>query len=279
MTLVIRFEAGLRPILKHQEHDQSTHGNWATGGGSTDTVSNSMPYQLNPKIKSALDVFEFSDYSYKAGKKNLEEIANSPTAIRVRESQLEGIVELGRFKTLEEQSKLKGDMNMFEPGDNYRQARQELEVGLWGVPEKDDGPIYGYIDTPKQTGLDNQTRMYGEIKITLKDSVVGRTTITAGDSANHGLIPVLLKNVREGKLTNEQVDGAYRSRAFQAGAGDVGMRRNSVMSHAKIDYYEAQIHGGVSLKDIESVLIPKTSPIKQSTISTLESKNIKVIRG
>lgn len=31
MTLVIRFEAGLRPILKHQEHDQSSHGNWATG--------------------------------------------------------------------------------------------------------------------------------------------------------------------------------------------------------------------------------------------------------
>jgi hypothetical protein len=29
MTLVIRFEAGLRPILKHQEHDQSSHGSWA----------------------------------------------------------------------------------------------------------------------------------------------------------------------------------------------------------------------------------------------------------
>ena len=31
MTLVIRFEAGLRPVLKHEEHDQSSHGNWATG--------------------------------------------------------------------------------------------------------------------------------------------------------------------------------------------------------------------------------------------------------
>jgi hypothetical protein len=35
MTLVIRFEAGLRPILKHGDHDQKTHGNWATGGGDT----------------------------------------------------------------------------------------------------------------------------------------------------------------------------------------------------------------------------------------------------
>lgn len=35
MSLVIKFEAGLRPILKHGEHDQSTHGNWATGKGSS----------------------------------------------------------------------------------------------------------------------------------------------------------------------------------------------------------------------------------------------------
>jgi len=29
---VIKFQAGLIPIFKHQEHDQSTHGNWATAG-------------------------------------------------------------------------------------------------------------------------------------------------------------------------------------------------------------------------------------------------------
>jgi hypothetical protein len=31
---VIRFQAGLIPILKHQEHDQSTHGSWANQGYS-----------------------------------------------------------------------------------------------------------------------------------------------------------------------------------------------------------------------------------------------------
>jgi hypothetical protein len=29
MSLVIKFEAGLRPVIKHQEHDQSSHGSWA----------------------------------------------------------------------------------------------------------------------------------------------------------------------------------------------------------------------------------------------------------
>ena len=31
MTLEILFEPGLKPIIKHQQHDQKTHGSWATG--------------------------------------------------------------------------------------------------------------------------------------------------------------------------------------------------------------------------------------------------------
>jgi hypothetical protein len=30
MSLVIKFEPGLRPVIKHQEHDQSSHGSWAS---------------------------------------------------------------------------------------------------------------------------------------------------------------------------------------------------------------------------------------------------------
>jgi hypothetical protein len=36
MTLVIKFEAGLKPVFKHQEHDQSTHGSWANGEGGVE---------------------------------------------------------------------------------------------------------------------------------------------------------------------------------------------------------------------------------------------------
>jgi hypothetical protein len=37
MTLVIRFEAGLRPILKHGDHDQKTHGSWANNNFNEET--------------------------------------------------------------------------------------------------------------------------------------------------------------------------------------------------------------------------------------------------
>lgn len=36
-TKVIRFAPGLRPVFKHQEHDQKTHGNWATGNFDEET--------------------------------------------------------------------------------------------------------------------------------------------------------------------------------------------------------------------------------------------------
>jgi hypothetical protein len=39
--VIIKFEAGLRPVLKHQEHDQSSHGNWAKG--ITDKVQRLAP--------------------------------------------------------------------------------------------------------------------------------------------------------------------------------------------------------------------------------------------
>ena len=172
---VIKFAPGLIPVLKHQEHDQKTHGSWADGS-SSETGLDAMPYEWNPKIKTPSDTStEFADFEYKKGKQYLEEAAISPTAIRVSGGELNSIVSEGRFKTLEEQPDLKDF-------DGYKQARQELEVGLWSIPEKDAGPVYGYIDTPLQPSLDNETRNYGEIKVILKDSVAGRTTITAGDS-------------------------------------------------------------------------------------------------
>ena len=31
---VIKFAPGLKPVLKHAQHDQQTHGSWANGGST-----------------------------------------------------------------------------------------------------------------------------------------------------------------------------------------------------------------------------------------------------
>ena len=260
-------------VQKHQEHDQSSHGNWADGSSESDL--DAMPYEWNPEFKERLTAPVLGSKEVNLGRDSLKQVAESPIAIRLRGSELNEIVELGRFKTLEEQFDLKRM-------DDYREARQDLEIGLWGIPETDAGPIYGYFDTPLQPGLDNQTMMYGDVKIILKDSVAGRATITPGDSANHGLTPVLVTDARKGNLSPEQIDSAYLSRPFQRGETTVSQPISSVSTIERIRYFEAQIHGGISLTDIKSVDIRNQSgyspPPSESTIEFLEQMGIEVIR-
>jgi len=264
-------------VLKHGTHDQSTHGNWANGGGSSESGLDSMPYGWNPEFKERerLTASELSSEQLNLGRTQLQQVADSPITIRVSSGDLEvrKIAEAGRFMSLTE---------MPEPTIgyeiDYREGRFDLEKGLWGLPTNSNSPIYGYFDTPLQKGVNNMTDMYGDVKIVLRDSVAGRTTISPGDSANHGLTPVLVTDARKGNLSLEQVDSAYRSRHFQREATSVSQPVRSVRTTGEIDYFEAQIHGGVSLSDIKSVRLKKYSIVGDSTIALLEKAGIEVTR-
>jgi len=64
---VIRFAPGLKPVLKHQEHDQSTHGSWADSGSPKLTImgkndgtneffnENTRVVRYQPEGKAAVD--------------------------------------------------------------------------------------------------------------------------------------------------------------------------------------------------------------------------------
>jgi hypothetical protein len=256
-------------VKKHQEHDQSSHGNWAEGAEGSD----SMPYAWNPKTKDSISHSkELTDNAFKTLKKELKDIAQSPIAIRVDGLKLKLIVADGRFKSLTESE----PTNLYE--ENYREGRYDLEKGLWGIPENAESPIYGFIDTPLQPSLDNMTRHYGDVVVTLKDTVSNRTTISAGDSANHGLTPVLMSDARKGNLTNSQVHSTYISRAFQRGLDTVSQPITGVRNKTQIDYFEAQIHGGVTLNDIKSVRLGKYSIVTEDTITALKEKGIEVVK-
>ena len=264
------------PVEKHGTHDQKTHGNWAEG--SSGSSLDAMPYEWKPqfKEKERLTASELSSKELNLGREQLQQVAEAPIAIRVSSGDLEirKIVEHGGFKSLTE---LPEPTLGYEI--EYNQARYDLEKGLWGQPTNANSPIYGYFDTPLQPSVGNETLSYGDVKIILKDSVAGRTTISPGDSANHGLTPVLVTDARKGNLSLEQVDSAYRSRHFQRGMTSVSRPIRSVRTIGDIDYFEAQIHGGVSLNDIKSVRLEKYSIVGDSTIAILKEKGIEVIRN
>jgi hypothetical protein len=264
-------------VLKHQEHDQSSHGNWADG--SSESGLDAMPYEWKPEFKERerLTARELSSEEVNLGSEQLKQIA-STGAITIRVSsgdlELRKIVEAGGFKSLTELPEPTLDYSI-----RYKEARYDLEKGLWGQPESADSPIYGYFDSPLHKGVDNMTRMYGDVKIVLKDSVAGRTTITPGDSLTHGLTPVLVTDARKGNLSPEHVDSAYRSRHFQRGSTSVSQPLRSIRPIGfEIDYFEAQVHGKVSLSDIKSVRLEKYSIVGEETIALLEKAGIEVTR-
>jgi hypothetical protein len=63
---VIRFEAGLKPILKHEQHDQSTHGSWARGNTEQEEALINEMEGVGPSLEdleNAFRVSEQADYS------------------------------------------------------------------------------------------------------------------------------------------------------------------------------------------------------------------------
>ena len=52
---VIRFAAGLIPIFKHQEHDQSSHGNWARGISAEDEELINLMSSMGPSKEDILN--------------------------------------------------------------------------------------------------------------------------------------------------------------------------------------------------------------------------------
>jgi len=255
-------------VKKHGTHDQKTHGNWADG--SSESGLDAMPYEWKPEL--GVDDSRLPPYKSKELSEVLLNIAEAPIAIRLSAPELDSIIQEGRFKSLNE-IPIEESPGQSQP---YRDARSKLENGIWGVPKTGIQPIYGYMDT-RYDGHEPQSEGYGDIKIILKDNVAGRTTFSAGDSLNAALTPVKVTDARAGSLSNSALIAAHQSRSPEA-AGYQDIFR----SPSRISYYEAQIHGGVSLKDIKSVDIRTQTgyspPLSESTIKTLEQMGIEVIR-
>lgn len=258
---VIKFAPGLIPVIKHQEHDQSSHGSWADG--SSESGLDAMPFEWKPwqgrqVIWSVMDAF--------TAKEAFEEVADSPIATRLWGGELDLIVKDGRFKTLDEITQGEG---LVVASDEYREGRADLEDNYWNIPKGATRPIYGYLDTEN---LDYQkgAMLYGDVKVTFKDNIAGRTTVTAGDSLNYKLIPLLVSEIRSKKANPDSAMRASRGGGVVDAMGTKKIR---------LEYFETQIYGGIKLKDIKSVTLARFSQVQPDTITTLKNLGIEVTVG
>jgi hypothetical protein len=154
---------------------------------------------------------------------SVKTLEKADVAISFRKENLENLITDGRFKTQFETGTSRGNYNPY-----LRQMNDAAQFGYHPDTAPEMRPVFGYltsggiIDKRRLAGV----KQYGDLQFVLKRSTHLRSTHTTGDSLDGGYFP--------SPLGTPSADAAG------------GMRSQ---------YSEAQIHGGVSLDDVDYVVV------------------------
>jgi hypothetical protein len=243
------------------------------------TSSQAMPYELNPtKMASSFDD-RFGVLSEDQRllaedilNKAFVEIAEQPVRININSESLEGVIKDGRFKSAFEKPTY----------SEYMERRLMVESEAMGIPRaipNTERPIYGSVF--------GDADAYGKIQIQLKDSVKGRTTMTLGDSFIEQN-PVSISDVLSGDVTRDHLAQASARVSTNGTSGRSGLfydikngdQPSEIFERFKKSqsYWEVQIHGGVSIDDIQSVTFASAPKFyEEELINQLKAKGIQVV--
>lgn len=188
--------------------------------------------------------------------------------VRVKKGTLTKILKDGRFKS---QFETESSGGTYSP-----RIRADYETKAFKYNENlnpKDRPIYGYASPTKEGVYENPrdpkstfdpVRMYGRIRIRLKDRARNRSTITFDDSLGSidYLLPSPMNNASQKSLfLTKDISGMMDSLETQ----DVDNSR----------YAEIQVHGGVTTDDISKVFFPANFDITPELKEQLKEKGIK----
>ncbi len=201
----------------------------------------------------------------------VELLGDKPVVVCIRTENLLKVLEDGRFKSQFETARSRGTYDPVK--------RSALEEALFGYPPNLPArlrPIYGYVNTlatlvgsraGRYSPLPAGVSRYGDAQVTLRPEVRRRTTICVGDSIEERGItmPSPMLNPRPvsfGAFPNGYTGDKMRRPWLR------GIERDYADSRfVESTYVEAQIHGGVTVADIEHVTFVETpSPDVQQVL-------------
>ena len=183
-----------------------------------------------------------SDYRFAVEEKLKTDLATAPVKIRRSSDTALRIARSidGRFKSQFETDRSSG---LYDPDIR---ARREAE--MYGYPKDlppPERPIYGYLGgVTDEAGAVNG---YGPVTFVLKKDVRARTTFTSEDSLSAGLVPSPVNQPNSLSLKLPYSLGDYRNERIFGLSDDIRTWDTY--------YWEAQVHGGVSLDDVEKIEI------------------------
>jgi hypothetical protein len=183
--------------------------------------------------------------------------------VAIEEDDFLSVIKDGRFKTQYETKESNGAYKPY--------LRRTNEMAYMGVPQDTPAgkrPIYGFVATQTQgtTPDTSQYNMdkwninnegvgqYGAVRVVMKDEVIGRTSYTIPDSL-------------DGYALARPLGEAHTERSV----AQAGLFHDLSLSHdgfQREGYVEAQIRGGVSVKDIKEVYVVSGKPESIQRIQT-----------
>ena len=177
-----------------------------------------------------------------------ETIENSRVTIAVQPDVLDKILESGRFKSQFETGTSMGTLDF-----GQRAQSEAVQLGYHPSVDPSKRPIYGYLTQNGKIDRDSLTevRTYGAVQLMMKKDIESRSTYTGGDSL--------------GRPT-------YKPAPIGTPSAD------AVWSPYKIEYAEAQLHGGVSTGDVEFAVIavaendPYGNSVTEKDFETIREK-------
>lgn len=235
------------------------------------TTGTGMPYDLSPRVLR-------DDFAANIGRRSravrqqvqdditdsFGTVAQQEVKIRISDDAARQVLEEGRVKNAYE---------VLDAADNpnYMSTRSNIESTFIGVPEEavaSQRPIYGVINNYQAADR------YGGVSIVLRNDVKGRTTMAVGDSFN-GVNPVSLRDILEGTATVDDMGRAISDFTW----AEIRSGKVSLRDATKSQYWEAQIHGGVTLKDIARLEVPEgwLESLSPAARAALERSGIDVV--
>lgn len=190
----------------------------------------------SPRDYEASDVASPSEA---VGAEVAAEMRGRQPVVRADTGAATAVLRGGRFRTQFETQASNGD---YDP-----EFRRETEHRKFGIPYNTPPaarPVYGYMQPPE--GHENRhteesaAGSYGNVEFHLNpDRIAHRSTVTFGDSLGSGHPAVPLQDAQMGRAIPENFPSrTYTGHPYQPDT-----------------YYELQVHGGVSTRDVASMEI------------------------
>lgn len=247
----------------------------------------SLPTDEDEMGNTAKDEVAFITQEY------LREAIREGVHISVTEHTLKGVAEDGRFHTMRDrlnvnevkhggdEESMWEDPTSYTRGVGYVTAREMYEASVMGAPQNlsdDQRPIYGWATRESPW----ETSGYGDIDITLKESVNDRTTWTIGDSLNLQSRPLWTDEILSDETDRDSLLAASHWAIGPSYGPDGSMAARPGWEQGpemfETSYVEAQVFGGITLDDIESVEISSRNdyPSLEETFATLEAHGVTI---